>query len=277
MSDSGNWIASVDVFFRGTQRLMTAEHNDYVNALNRWEEIAVGDYVVVRCLIGMTGGTSIGVREVHVLQVALAKPVTRESFNRCAYGFIDTGTPCSDPDIKIDRLPPDSLTRAQCREVIRGIIHQSRWWWLNASREAKAVLQAEFSKGDQARAHLRDGVSAWERGDSTRARQLLHQAITLLPDISGARVELGKIAIAESDIDAAVRWFQEELTQAKDSQSLSAHSYLAAVHEAQGNSSAAEAHAREAIHTEAYQRAPSALRPDVVAEIRRAVSCKRTR
>lgn len=267
-------MSEVDLFFRGTQKFMAAGHNDYMNVPERVEKIPAGDYVVVRCLIDLTGGTSIGVKEIHVLQVAFAKPVTRESFNGCVYGFLGRGSPCGDPDIEINRLPPYSLTGEQCQEVIQEVNRRDRWAWPNASREAKAILQAEFSKGDEAREHLKDGVSAWEDGDSTKAKELLHQAILLLSDISGARAELGKIAIEEADIDTAVRWFQEELALAKDPRSLSSHSYLAAIYEAQGNSPAAESHTQEAIRTETYQRAPSALSPDVVVKIQRAVSSK---
>ena len=249
------------VVFSG-DRVIEAAHNN-PGGYRPLTEISQGDYVVVNCDIGIVGGNQSGIVKVEARKVTASMPVR---FGEMC--FLHEGTP---GNITASPMPTTQLTPQQCRNTIDAIKKEYHWWWGNTPREVKSSLQAAFTQEDEAREFVRRGTELVSKHKHDKGKKLIEKGLSLHPRMSGARVELGKIAVDSGHVSEAIKWFEDELKLASEPRELSARSYLAAIYQAMGDVTAAEMHAQAAMETESYRRTPSALAPEVVQKIRLAV------
>lgn len=227
-------------------------------------KIPQGEYVVVNCEIGNVGGERIGVTKVDALRVTTSQTVGYEDL--C---FLHDGTPSS---IIATPMPTTTLTVKQRKKTVDAVKKYEPWWWNNAPKEVKSALQATFSKADEARELVRQGVDLVSKQRYDDAKNLIQKGLSLYPEMGCARVELGKISIELGLISEAIRWFEDELKLVKEeSDELMARDYLAVIYQARGDMAKAELHRRAAMETEEYRRHPTSLHSEVVQKIRLAV------
>ena len=223
-----------------------------------------GEYVVVSCEIGMVGGNLIGLARASARRINVARTLKSEDLCFLHLGKKPRG-------VRVTQIRTDALSDQQRRRTIDEIESVDRWWWENGTREAKTALGASYSKRDEARELVSKGVDLLKIGRLPEARNVIIEGLEMYPETGGARVHLGRIAIEQGQIDEAIRWFQEELGYAAEPRELQAHSYLAAIYRFKGDDGGYRRHDQAAARTEEYRHQPSALAPEAVEAIRRAV------
>ena len=223
-------------------------------------EIPPGEYIVVSCAYTIWPDNNFGITEINVLKLALPKPA---SFSRPSSIMREARKLES---VSIEESSTDELTAQQRENTIDAINEVNRTMWPHATREVKESMQAGVSKKDEAYELSREGMANYKKGNLSEASRLIQAGLEICPEMKGARANLGKIAIDAGQIDKAIEWFNEELEM--DPNNLSAHMYLATIYDAMGDKDSAERHARSAVATEEYRRAPTVLMSDVVQKIR---------
>jgi tetratricopeptide (TPR) repeat protein len=261
--------------FKGDDLFLADSENTFVYRTPE-KTIPDGDYMILKFHADFIGNRR-GLVSAKVARIQVKEPITYLGLFDNLFGQrLETSDPNAEKHkITVTDLGMDALSESQRKSAIDALNRFDVWALRNATQDAKASLKLEYSKKDKARELTGKATAIWqEKQDYDEAVRLLNEAIQMYTEIDGARNELGKLAIEMRDANGATRWFQDELSLANEPKALTAHSYLAAIFEAQGDVQQAQLHAQAAMDTDTYRQAPSALSADVIAKIRKAVSNK---
>ncbi|MFH1674997.1 MAG: HEAT repeat domain-containing protein [Pseudomonadota bacterium] len=249
-----------DAFYQDNKYIMKI--SDYQRSSEHMI-IPPGRYTIVRLGIGKTSESEygpIGANSIILIEALVLQFVPRDFFYKC------TWTPANYEKfgLSINHLDSSVLTEEQRNKTIEVLSEQFEWWWENATVDVKEILGGRVSEKDKALTiygKARDAYYSEQKFD--KAKKLFKEAIAMDIGITGARSDLGMIAIDEGDLATAIKMFKEELKYAAPPMEHTAHLCLAAIYQAIGQVDEASTHTNEAERIDSHTN----LHIDVVRKI----------